>query len=212
MHNKTPSQNGTEFGAEDGTRTHDLLITNQLLYQLSHSSILNTRYYTNNSYCSQAKIVHIINKKEKVTIMGLEINMRITECRKKAKMSKKEVAARLGKKYTTYCRMEEKAKRLTNAELESIAEVLGADVNYILYGDKKIEEDIFVTTGPLEPTVLWAKTSQEIVEQFDYTSNPKLSYSDDEFCCTSEERAMIRKYRGLSWEKKQTVRDFFNNL
>ena len=27
------------YGAEDGTRTHDLLITNQLLYQLSHSSI-----------------------------------------------------------------------------------------------------------------------------------------------------------------------------
>ena len=27
-------------GAEDGTRTHDLLITNQLLYQLSHSSII----------------------------------------------------------------------------------------------------------------------------------------------------------------------------
>ena len=26
-------------GAEDGTRTHDLLITNQLLYQLSHSSV-----------------------------------------------------------------------------------------------------------------------------------------------------------------------------
>ena len=26
-------------GAEDGTRTHDLLITNQLLYQLSHFSV-----------------------------------------------------------------------------------------------------------------------------------------------------------------------------
>ena len=28
------------FGANDGTRTHDLLITNQLLYQLSHISIV----------------------------------------------------------------------------------------------------------------------------------------------------------------------------
>ncbi len=26
-------------GAEDGTRTHDLLITNQLLYHLSHFSV-----------------------------------------------------------------------------------------------------------------------------------------------------------------------------
>ena len=28
------------FGANDGTRTHDLLITNQLLYRLSHISIV----------------------------------------------------------------------------------------------------------------------------------------------------------------------------
>ncbi len=27
--------------ASDGTRTHDLLITNQLLYHLSHTSIIN---------------------------------------------------------------------------------------------------------------------------------------------------------------------------
>ena len=30
-------------GAEDGTRTHDLLITNQLLYQLSHPSTYKNR-------------------------------------------------------------------------------------------------------------------------------------------------------------------------
>ena len=29
------------YGAGDGTRTRDLLITNQLLYQLSYTSILN---------------------------------------------------------------------------------------------------------------------------------------------------------------------------
>ena len=30
--------NESELGANDGTRTHDLLITNQLLYRLSHIS------------------------------------------------------------------------------------------------------------------------------------------------------------------------------
>ena len=32
------AKSAEDYGAEDGTRTHDLLITNQLLYQLSHSS------------------------------------------------------------------------------------------------------------------------------------------------------------------------------
>lgn len=38
---------GLSFGARDGNRTHDLLITNQLLYRLSHSSILSltVNYY-----------------------------------------------------------------------------------------------------------------------------------------------------------------------
>lgn len=30
---------GFVFGAEDGTRTHDLLVTNELLYQLSYFGI-----------------------------------------------------------------------------------------------------------------------------------------------------------------------------
>ena len=34
---KSPTEIG-DFGANDGTRTHDLLITNQLLYRLSHIS------------------------------------------------------------------------------------------------------------------------------------------------------------------------------
>ena len=39
--NKNPLsyENGFSFGADGGTRTRDLLITNQLLYQLSHTSV-----------------------------------------------------------------------------------------------------------------------------------------------------------------------------
>ena len=36
---KAPTE--SELGANDGTRTHDLLITNQLLYRLSHISVEN---------------------------------------------------------------------------------------------------------------------------------------------------------------------------
>jgi hypothetical protein len=39
-HSGTPPDNG----AGDGTRTRDLLITNQLLYQLSYTSLLNCDY------------------------------------------------------------------------------------------------------------------------------------------------------------------------
>ena len=44
------------FGADGGTRTRDLLITNQLLYQLSHISVAvhNITYYTINYAKKQA--------------------------------------------------------------------------------------------------------------------------------------------------------------
>ncbi len=38
-HKTTPPRTYSFFGADGGTRTRDLLITNQLLYQLSHISI-----------------------------------------------------------------------------------------------------------------------------------------------------------------------------
>ena len=37
-------------GANEGTRTPDLLITNQLLYRLSYIGIVNSRYYSKASY------------------------------------------------------------------------------------------------------------------------------------------------------------------
>ena len=141
--------------------------------------------------------------------MSLEINKRIAECRKKANMTKKELAERLGIKYTTYCRMEKEAKRITVTEIERIAEVLGADVEYILYGTEKRFEDLF---APIEPTVLVAETPEKPKDPFEYPAKPIVSYNESEFNCSSEERAMIRKYRGFTWEKKQVVRDFFNNL
>ena len=42
------------YGAGDGTRTRDLLITNQLLYQLSYTSISKRKiYYSTKSYACQ---------------------------------------------------------------------------------------------------------------------------------------------------------------
>ena len=42
---KTEQKRSFFSGADGGTRTRDLLITNQLLYQLSHISILNVWLY-----------------------------------------------------------------------------------------------------------------------------------------------------------------------
>lgn len=141
--------------------------------------------------------------------MGLEINKRITECRDKVNMSKRELAERLGLKYTTYCRMEEKAKRITNAEVERIAEAIGADPYYILYGTERPKENIF---SPLEPKVIVVENPNRGAAPFEYPSKPVTEYTENEFSCSSEERAMIRKYRSLHWEKKREVRDFFNKL
>lgn len=58
MHNiKNPHSEEQGVGADDGIRTHDRLITNQLLYQLSHISVL--KYYINNKYLSQDFLICI---------------------------------------------------------------------------------------------------------------------------------------------------------
>lgn len=136
--------------------------------------------------------------------MSLEVNKRITECRKKAKMTKKEVAERLGIKYTTYCRMEEKAKRLTIEEIRQIAEVLGADVNYIIYGTKT--EDLF---APLEPNSVIVETpTKGGVMPFSYDNEekqPVTRYKCGEFECSAEERAIILQYRNSSLQDRQKI-------
>ncbi len=135
--------------------------------------------------------------------MSLEINKRITECRKKAKMTKKEVAQRLGIKYTTYCRMEKEAKRITHEEVERIAKVIGADVNYILYG---------YDFTPLEPKIVTVETPTKGATPFDTPEVPVLKYKHGDFDCTAEEKALILKYRSLPFEEKQAVRRLIDGL
>ena len=138
--------------------------------------------------------------------MGLEVNKRITECREKAKLSKKEVAERLGMKYTTYCRMEKEAKRITVQEAGRIAAVLGADANYILYGRQNYD------FTPLERKILTVESPNRDKSPFDAPSTPVVKYNPDEFICSSEEKALVTIFRSLGLEEKKEVRDFLDQL
>ena len=138
--------------------------------------------------------------------MGLEVNKRITECRENAKLSKKEVAERLGMKYTTYCRMEKEAKRITVEEAEEIAKVLNADAKYILYGRQTYD------FAPPERKVLTAESPDRGRSPFDAPSTPVVKYNPDEFICSSEEKALVTIFRSLNLDEKKEVRDFLDKL
>ncbi len=138
--------------------------------------------------------------------MGLEVNKRITECREKAKMSKKQVAELLGMKYTTYCRMEKEAKRIDVQEAERIAEVLGVSAEYILYGNKNYD------FTPLEQKILIAESPNRGKSPFDPPTPPVVKYTPNEFICSSEEKALITIFRTLNLNEKKEVRDFLDRL
>ncbi|MBQ4119691.1 MAG: helix-turn-helix domain-containing protein [Clostridia bacterium] len=138
--------------------------------------------------------------------MGLEVNKRITECRLKAKLTKKQVAERLGMKYTTYCRMEKEAKRIDVQEGERIAKVLGVSSEYILYGNKNYD------FTPLEQKILTVESPNRGKSPFDPPTPPVVKYTPDEFICSSEEKALITIFRTLSLDEKKEVRDFLDQL
>ncbi len=138
--------------------------------------------------------------------MDLEVNKRITECREKAKLTKKQVAERLGMKYTTYCRMEKEAKRITAQEAERIAEVLGVSAEYILYGNKNYD------FTPLEQKFLTVESPDKGRSPFAPPTPPVVKYTPDEFICSSEEKALITIFRTLSLNEKKEVRDFLDRL
>ena len=138
--------------------------------------------------------------------MGLEVNKRITECREKAKLTKKQVAERLGVKYTTYCRMEKEAKRITVQEAERIAQVLGVSADYILYGNKNYD------FTPLEQRVLTVESPDRGRSPFDPPTPPVVKYTPDEFICSSEEKALVTIFRSLNIDEKKEVRDFLDQL
>lgn len=138
--------------------------------------------------------------------MSLEINKRITECRQNAKITKKEMAERLGIKYTTYCRMEKEAKRITIAEVEKIADVIGTDPEYILYGRTNY------SFAKPEPNILVAESPNKDASPFDEPKSPVITYAPDDFVCSSEEKALITMFRNLSPEKKQSIRKYIDEL
>ncbi len=138
--------------------------------------------------------------------MGLEVNKRITECREKAKITKTQMAERLGMKYTTYCRMEKEAKRITVEEAELIAKALGVSADYLLYGPKNYD------FTPIQPNILMAESPNKGMSPFDGPTPPVVKYNYNDFVCSSEEKALVTIYRTLSPEDKRSVQNFMDKL
>ncbi len=137
--------------------------------------------------------------------MEFDINKRITDCRLKAKLTKKDMAERLGLKYTTYCRMETKAKRINFEEVKRIAEVLGVDPEYLYNGPKNYN---FRST---EPTILVAESPDRVVSP-DEPKPPAVNHPQNEFICSSEEKALVTIFRSLTAEEKRIVRDCLDEI
>ncbi len=138
--------------------------------------------------------------------MGLEVNKRITECREKAKIKKKQVAEQIGMKYSTYCAMENKNKRFDLETLELIAKALDVSVDYLLYGHKNYD------FTPIEPSVLVAESPNKGKSPFDDPIPPVVKYNHKEFILSSEEKALITFFRNLSKDNKLAVREFIEEL
>lgn len=139
--------------------------------------------------------------------MDLEINKRITECRKKAGIKKTEMARLLNIKYTTYCNMENTGKRIKFEIIEHMAEIFGVDKNYLIYGEKQ-QYDF----TPLEPKGVVVESPNRGTSPFETQELPVIKYSHGEFDCSSEEKALVLVYRSLPPQKKQMVRDLIDNI
>ena len=146
-------------GAEDGTRTHDLLITNQLLYHLSHFS---ERYYY---IIISDKVKHFLTVPTAENKMDKDVNNRIRQYRNAASMSQEEMADRLGMKRSTYARREAKGT-FDSDLLKKISEILKVPSMLLLYGEKNDAMFSYVTVHekkkiPFEPTEDFVITAKE---------------------------------------------------
>lgn len=73
------------------------------------------------------------------------INKRITYYREKAGLNMRQMAEKMGLKYTTYCRLENNSK-ISDERLKMLSKILGVDEKQLLYEDdnskhiKQLEE------------------------------------------------------------------------
>ena len=132
--------------------------------------------------------------------MDLKVNERIKKYRIEKKMSQKELGQAIGMKMNAYSRMEREGNISVN-DANAIATVLGIDPDLLFYGEKRID------FTPPEPTVLVAEDPNKQKNFLDDTPKLILNHITDGFELTNEEMDLIKIFRSLSDEKKQSVRD-----
>ncbi len=139
--------------------------------------------------------------------MSFEINERITKYRKQKKMTKRALAATLGINYSTYCRMENEAKRIDPKTASNIAEILGVDPDLIIYGEKPLD------FSPVQTPPLVAKDPNAENPFFTESVSVKHKYdTGGEFQISEEEKVIVTLFRNFDEEKKQKVRDLINEI
>lgn len=116
------------------------------------------------------------------------INKRITYYRKQAGYTKRQMAEKMGLKYTTYCRIEDNSK-INSEQLKKLSETLCIDVRQILYDDYT------------QDSLKYVKNLEEVYEKFSIPN--KVVILTDE-----NEKRLINLFRKCDSNKKYAVMEF----
>ncbi len=116
------------------------------------------------------------------------INKRITYYRKQAGYTKRQMAEKMGLKYTTYCRIEDNSK-IHSEQLKKLSETLCIDVRQILYDDYTQDDLKYIVN--LEEAYKKFATPNEVV-----------------IVTNENEKSLINLFRKCNSNKKYAVMEY----
>ncbi|MBQ4119610.1 MAG: helix-turn-helix transcriptional regulator [Clostridia bacterium] len=120
------------------------------------------------------------------------INKRITYFREKAGLTKRQMAEKMGLKYTTYCRIENKGK-IYDKYLKKFSKILDVDEHLLLYDDFMEEK---------------SKYLEHLEEKY-----KQLSMQSSVVIVTDEkEKRLINIFRKCRYDKKVAIMEFIHYI
>ncbi len=120
------------------------------------------------------------------------INKRITYYREKAGLNKRQMAEKMGLKYTTYCRIENNGK-IHDEYLKKIAQALDIDERLLLYDDFMEDDSKYI------------KHLEEKYKQFSMP-NSVVVVTDE------KEKRLINIFRKCRSDKKIAIMEFIHYI
>lgn len=131
--------------------------------------------------------------------MDLEVNKRIKETRKKLHYTQGQVAEYMGMKCSTYSQMERKGS-ISVERAKKLAEILGADPDYIIYGQQQNDS---VDFSPETPVSLPVNDPQSFLDM--------IKNGQEELVLTNREKNIIKNYRELKENDKKDLWDYIQS-